>query len=421
MPDNKKPEQRPSVDSLLSAPATTQEARASVPEDSRKKMKSALLVLVSVPYIAYLGWCFFLISIFPNTSDKFDVLLKPGVMSAVGGIVVLLLFALLFIKRLFRKGVDSNRRIMGSLRVLGFVAPGIIISMLVPVLTMKEPPLVVNIVDPVDQSQMVAPLSITFSVASAAEVLNKRGIGVREYSWDFDSDGEENDRTTVPEATAIFDRQGVYVVSVVMELNNGGIRAINRQIVIPQEVFSYSPMHPGVDEPIKFSVESLVDDLGLIREVQWDFDDDGIMDSVSDLPDAVHTYLRTGKVKVIAIVKLDNQTQKKYEREIEIFEPQPPPFPVEIKTEPDNLVGPAPFGTKFKVETEVPVGDVIWEFGDGTKKKRGQTVGHTFHKRGTYQVTVRVHAEDGGIAELNTAVRIVDPLVLKDLKFDGKP
>ena len=418
MPDKPKQVKKPSVDSLSSTAQAKQAAIDNVPPEQRKRMKMIILFFIGMPYLFYVCWCLFLISVFPNRTGAFQNLLMPAAMSCGIAALVLFIVGLLYLKRIMRKGVPKPGKIMGIVRLAVFIAPGLILSGLVPPMIMREPSLVLEIKSPAPNVRMVAPLAITYTVESSVGVLKRRGLSVLEYSWDFDGDGKENDKTVLPEATGIYERQGAYVVSVVMKLSNNTRRKVSKRIAIPEEVFSFSPIRPGVDEPIKFSVERLVDDIEMITEVQWDFDADGIVDTVSDMPDAVHTYLRTGVVNVKATVKLNNQTQKSYERAIEIFEPQAPPFPVRIVSEPEILIGPAPFGTIFKVESDADLGDIIWEFGDG-EKKRGDRVGHTFQSRGVYQISARVHAESGEVAQLSTVVRVVDNLNLPDLKFDG--
>tara|TARA_Y100000031_G_scaffold136524_1_gene160681 strand:+ start:2311 stop:4365 length:2055 start_codon:yes stop_codon:yes gene_type:complete len=418
MSDKPKQVKKPSIDSLSSTAQAKQAAIDNVPPELRKRMKMIILFFIGMPYVAYVIWCLFLISIFPNRTGAFQTLLMPAVMSCGIAALVLVIVGLLFLKRIMRKGVPNAGKVMGVIRLLLFLIPGLALSGIVPTMIMREPSLILEITSPGPGVKLIAPLAITYNLESSVSVLERRGLSVLEYSWDFDGDGEENDKTVLPEATGLYERQGAYVVSVVMTLNNNTKRKISKRIAIPEEVFSFSPIRPGVDEPIRFSVERLVDDIEMITEVQWDFDADDIVDTVSDLPDAVHTYLRTGTVGVIATVKLNNQTQKTYEREIEIFEPQPPPFPVKIISEPSILIGPAPFGTIFRVESEVDLGDVIWEFGDG-EKKRGDRVGHTFQQRGVYQVSARVHATSGEVAQLSNVVRVVDNLKLPDLAFDG--
>ena len=413
------PDRSPQVDTLQSA-IPSRAAFENVPPDVKKRMKTVLMALVGLPYAAFILWCAFLLSVFPNRTGAFQNLLMPGVFSALAGIFVLIAISLVALKRILRKGVPQQNRIYGLVRLLAFVLPGIAIAAAVPMKITKEPPLGLDIIDPLDFSRLIAPVSVTFGMQSSLDILARRGLNAVEFSWDFDVDGQENEKTVVPEVTAVFDRQGSYPVSVKVLLSNGSMRTVSRRVSIPKEVFSVSPLRPGAEEPVRFSVARLVDDVGSIREVMWDFDSDGIVDQVSNLPDAVYSYLRTGDVKVTARVKLENQTQKDYERVITIYEPQPPTFPVEILSEPQNLIGPSPFGAIFSVESGEEIEDVIWDFGDGEKTK-GKRVGHTFKNMGVFQVSARVHAADGEVAQISQIVRVVGRLDIPDLTFESEP
>ncbi|MFA7681935.1 MAG: PKD domain-containing protein, partial [Candidatus Peribacteraceae bacterium] len=391
-----------------------------VPPELTKRMKRILIVMITVPYVLFVGWCIFLLAIFPNRTGAFQQLLMPGAMSCLVAALILLGGGAVAFRRILRKGIPVKVRSFGALRAIAFIAPGLILCGVVPVVITGEPPLGIDIIDPVDATELIAPLPVTFSVQKSVEILQRRGLQSLEYAWDFDGDGEENDRTVVPTTTALFDRSGAYTIAVVIYLSDGTNRVVRSRLAISQEQFSVSPQRPGVDEPVRFSVAHLVEDPEMIQEVQWDFDEDGIIDVVTDLTETAHTYLRTGKVNVTALVKFENQTQKQYARQIEIYEPQSPPFPVVLISEPENLISPAPFGTIFHIESEVPIADVIWDFGDGDKSK-GMRVGHNFQRRGVYQVKARVHSEAGEIAELSKVVRVVETLKLPDLKFEGTP
>ncbi|MBU0458178.1 PKD domain-containing protein [Patescibacteria group bacterium] len=415
------PDDKPFVDTLQGPKQVKQSSAENVPPVMRKRMKKILAFVLGIPYLIFIVWCLFLLSVFPNRTGAYQDLLMPGVISCGVVIIFILVIAAIALKRILRKGVNNRNRIFGTLRLIAFILPGLILALIVPPSITKEPSLGIDIIDPSGGEKFIAPLSIKFSVQSSLEILARKGLGAVEYSWDFDGDDNENVRTAVPEATGLYDRTGSYIVKVTIFLSNGETRLIARRISIPEEVFSVSPERPGAEEPIRFSVEYLVDSVDMIREVLWDFDSDGITDLTTNLPDAVHSYLRPGKVRVSAIVKLTNQNQNNYERVIEIFEPQPPPFPVEIKSEPENLIGPKPFGAIFRVETDEEIEDVIWDFGDKTDKAKGVRVAHTYHNLGVYQATARIHTLDGEIANISTIVRVVGRLDLPDLNFDSTP
>lgn len=392
-----------------------------MPPKLKKRMKTILIVLVGVPYFCFAGWALFLISILPNRTGSYQKLLVPGLVSSAVVAGIFLLVILFGLKRIMRKGIPVKIRVFGALRLFAFITPGLILCALIPSLITREPSLGIDITDPTEIKEIVAPLPITFNLENSVAILQRRGLSIQNYSWDFDGDGVENESTATPIATAIFERPGAYDVIVTLSLSDNTSRIVARRIVIQTAVFSYSPVRPGAEEPIRFSVAHLVDDSKAeIKEVQWDFDGDGIIDETTLQPDTIHSYLRTGKVTVSVTLKLANQTQNVYRKEIEIFDPQLPPFPVKIVSEPEILVSPAPFGTIFRIETDEPIDDVIWDFGDGEKKK-GERVGHTFQQKGIFQISVRVYATSGELAQITEVVRVVDTLKLPDLSFEGTP
>ncbi|MFH0770994.1 MAG: PKD domain-containing protein [Candidatus Peregrinibacteria bacterium] len=410
----------PTVDSILhTEPAPA--AAVPVPAKVLGRMKFAIIVLLMIPYLAFAVWCLFLLTVLPSPTGSFKEFLIPGVVSC--GVVALVLFltGVVALKRVFVQRVPLNVKIMSIVRVLIFLAPGLALAGTVPVQIVKEPALSIVITDPSNVNEYVAPISLTFSLSMATNILKTRGLSPIGFSWDFEGDGVENYRSVDPTATGVFERSGAYNVVAVIDVSDGTQRQVIRRVAIPRAVFSYFPLRPGVDEPVKFSVERLLADPSTIKEVQWDFNNDGIVDTVAASPEAFFTYLRTGKVKVVAVVTLTNQSQNRYEREIEIFEPLPPPFPVKIVSEPENLIGPPPLGTIFSLETEADVKDAIWDFGDGSEKARGERVAHNYQKQGSFQMKVQVHAGTGAVAELSKVIRVVESLTLPDLSFEGTP
>jgi PKD repeat protein len=155
-------------------------------------------------------------------------------------------------------------------------------------------------------------------------------------------------------------------------------------------------------------------------QVQWDFDADGTFDETTKEPQVTYSFFRKGPVTVKAVVELLNRTQTPYERTIEIVDPPALPFPVSLTTEPKHLISPPPFSMLLTIETAEPIAQVQWDFGDGTKAE-GLRVAHTYEKRGDFPVYARVRSMSGQVANLSTVVRVVEPLRLSDLTFDGSP
>lgn len=403
----------PSVDGFTTdSPPEPDSAKSSA------RTKTILLIIFLVPYTLYILWSIFLLSILPSVNSQYHGLVPIGLItSAIGG-VFLLLIAFLLVKRITAAGSDPFTKYLSLAKVAGVLLPGLALSAYVPVKIPQEPPLSMEIVAPESMENLTAPLSVTYSLESAEKVLAQRGRTIERVKWDFDGDGEPNEETLQPLATAIYDNKGSYSVVAHMLLDDGSQRRVATRLVIPDSVFSVFPLRPLIDEPVTFSVANLLTEGTDLKEVSWDFNNDGEFDEVTSEKEISFTYSRPGPVVVVAEMTLGNQSQVRLDKEILVSDPPPLPFPVAITTEPANLVGPAPFGVLFGIETEEPYDKIEWNIGDG-KVATGDRVGHTFEKNGNYYVTARVFSSSGSIAKLSKTVRVVEALRLPDLNFTG--
>lgn len=396
-----------------------------VPAALRKRMMRTLLLLLSIPYLLFLGWAFFLVSMLPNSEGLFGELIPIGKLSAMAALGVLAVVELFLLKHISgAKQASSKGRTMALLRNGLFALPIIGSSAAVLMLIGGEPALSLDIVSPTKAEEFVAPLAISYSAERAVEILGKRGLRPLSYAWDFDGDGKLNEETVVPVITALYDRIGGFNVVVRLQLSDGSTRRLARRLVIDRAVFSINPPQPIVDEPVTFSIAHLIPDPKTLREVQWDFNGDGQADSTSMTTDAVHTFVRTGEQNVSVVIQLTNQSQVTYSRVVTIKDPEPLPFPMTLLSEPQNLISPPPFGTIFRLETQESLKEVVWDFGDATpttKTTQEHRVGHTYEKRGSFRLTATARSSDDVIAKISTVVRIVETLRLSDLSFDGQP
>ncbi len=313
----------------------------------------------------------------------------------------------------------SERAKKTSLLILAaIVLPGLILSISIPFLITREPPIGLEIISPNAQQGLVAPVSITFGVEKAIKTLSDRGIRTTAYRWDVNADSKVDQETVVPRLTVNFDREGVYVISTTLVTSDGKNRRVSIRFTIGQAVFVILPNPPVVKKPVVLSIANLIADPTLLKEVQWDFNDDGKADETTTSPQVAYTFYQTGDFKVSALVLLNNATQASYSRTITVVDPTPLPFPVEMITEPKGLISPPPFGVLFRIDTKEPVALVEWDFGDG-EKGDGNRVLHEFRTKGTYVVTAKVRAQSGTSATLDTLVRVVDELPLNDLVLDS--
>ena len=383
------------------------------------RVRNILLVFLGVPYVLWVLWLGFLVSFLPHPSGGYTWLIQLGTASSWGGVILLLLLWFGFFFRVLQaKGATEQTRQYSVVRISLFCVPGVLIGAMVPFLIGGEPPLAMRITSPTEVNEFVAPVSVTFSVEDALQILQNRGLRARSFSWDFNADGTPDDETVVPTVQTLYERPGAKQVVMRINLQDGSTRRLVRRFSIAESVFKVNPLKPVVDRPVQFSMAHLLTEEITVKEIQWDFDNDGEIDTVSNEPEAVHIYYRTGLKVVSAAVTYSNQKQETLQRTIEIFEPDPLPFEVAIVSEPKQLISPAPFGTIWHVETDEPIREVEWDFGDGDTAK-GTRVGHTFDRRGDYAVSVSVRSEEGEIATLSELVRVVDTLRIADLTYDG--
>ncbi|MDD5623431.1 MAG: PKD domain-containing protein [Candidatus Peribacteraceae bacterium] len=388
---------------------------------ARRRMRVLLLLLLGIPYLLYVLWSFFLLSVLPDATGKFNVFLQPGILVAAVVAVVLLGIGVLGYMRLSAvEGISLFRRRIGMVRLAVLVFPALILSAVVPFFITREPPLTIAITSPASQEDLVAPVPVTFSLSGAVAILNRKGFVPEKYIWDFEGDGQMNEQTIDPTVTAQYDKQGSYTVAVTIYLKGGSVRRVTLRLVIPDAVFSVTPWPPILDEPVRFSVEQIVEKKEDVENVQWDFDENDEPEVTTTDLSVAHTFYAEGPVKVKAILKMKNGAIRTIERTIEVSKAPPLPFDVKVITQPEILVSPAPFGVLFRAETQEKVRIILWNYGDGSEA-RGERVGHTFERQGIYPVTAEIRTEDGKVAKIVKVVRIVQKLDLPDLSFMGTP
>lgn len=410
---------------------TTSSEEAPVPSSTPKPTKEPLskavrtwehllIGVASAIYIAYIFWAFILISILPSSS----VSLKPVLYMGLGSAALAGLFfvgsGIILLMHIAQSHVPVEIRKKSLIRLVVFIIPGLLISLLMPYLISREPAISVDIVSPASSQEWIAPVAMTFSVEKAVQTLAGSNFRPISYKWDINGDRKTDQETLVPTLIATYDTQGIFTLSVTMTSANGTTRTASKRFVILTSVFGVSPSIPIVEKPVIFSVAGLLKDPKTLTQVDWDFDGDGKIDETGTVPQMSYTYFKTGKYIVTATITLQNKTQASYQRTISVENPAPLPFPVEIQNEPTNLIGSTPFASLFSIVTKEPIVDVQWDFGDG-EKGTGIRAAHTYTQNGDYAVQAKVRSESGVIATLHTSVQVVERLQLNDLTFEGSP
>ena len=412
----------PSVDGVTRAAAPVPKASRAAP-DEMKKTKRMVLVFGGVFYAVLSLWFLALLVLLPSPTGALKGLVAAGSLSALLTILLLFLFGGFMAQRIAKANVSTATRRRSLIKLIVPLLPLLLLSGVTPFLIIREPALALDITYPTRPADLVAPLSVTFSAERATDILKKRGVRSVLYVWDFDGDGKPNEETVLPVATAVYERQGAYVPAVRINVDDGSFRRVVKRLTIPRAVFSVSPLRPVVERPVRFSIAHLVTKPEDIREARWDFEGDGVVDEVTKNTDVQHTYYSVERVPVSVVVLLANQSQVTYQREVDIEQPRQLPFPVTLITEPKNLVGPAPFGAIFRIDTQEPLREIVWSFGDGQEERGAdlRRIGHSFGTPKIYPVTVKVRSQSGALAELTQLVRVTQTLSLGDLRFDGTP
>ncbi|MDD5041301.1 MAG: PKD domain-containing protein [Candidatus Peribacteraceae bacterium] len=418
------------IDGIAAPPlsSTVQAAAAPSPQSpkdsavsQRRFLKRFIIVSIVVPYITYGLWSVYLLMVLPDPTGVYDRLIPVGTMVAVVCAVVLVSAGLFTFLRIgAADSIPLPRRRLAAIKAGGVLLPGLLLSGLTPLAIRREPAIAIIVAAPERAEEMVAPLSVTFSAQSAVDILARRQLTAEKFVWDFEGDGKMNAETADTDVTAYYDRQGQYKVALTIFLKGGATRRVSKVLTITRAVFSVDPSQPILDEPTRLSIAHLVAKKEDIEQAEWDFDGNGEIDLTTKELDVVHTFFAEGPTDVTVKVTLKTKAQQTYERSIEVLRSAPMPFPVEFFAEPEHLIGPAPFGAVFRVQTSEPVRVILWTFGDGAEA-RGERVGHTFAQRGAFPVTAEVRSEAGPVTKITKVVRVTEDLPLSDLTFSGSP
>lgn len=415
-------EQIPSVDGIASpAPAPTPApAKKAVAKTSVGTWKMILLLAVGLLYLGYAMVCFSLISVLPSPTGGKQDLIQMGLMiSLLGGLAFAGIGAFGFLRISKSKAVPQIRT-QALIKLVATVVPGLLLSIATPLLILRQPTFVLAITSPTSAEQFIAPVSVTFSMEEVVNNLKAQGFVPVKYAWDINNDKKVDQETVVPTLTARFDKNAPYTVSVKVTGANGVSYVASKSLIITQSVFTMEPEVPIIKQPVVFSLSNLLGQKDQIKQVTWDFDNDGKIDETTTSAQVTHTFFRLETVTVTARVMLANNTEAAYQRTITVQDPVPLPFPVSLVNEPKNLLGNQPFPTLFRIETKERVAQVEWSFGDG-EKAEGERIAHTFAAQGNYVVSAKVYSQSGSIAQLSTVVQVVEQLSLGNLTFDGSP
>ncbi len=412
----------PSVPVQNSAPAAAPQPPKTPDAVKVQKITLTLRSLAAFVYIAFIGWELFLLAFLPSPTGELRELQSFGTLTSWAGAAGIVVLGWLAVMRISQSKASMALRQRSLMIAAVLLAPGIALAAATPFFISREPALFIEITNPKTAADFVAPVSVTFSLEQATATLKNLGYRPARYQWDANGDGKLDEETVAPVFTAAYPKQGSFIVTAIIVSDGTTPRKVQKRVIIPRSVFSITPSQPVVEKPVRFSVGGLVADPKTIKQVTWDFGDGGKTETAK-IPEAAHTYYITGSYEVKAVIQLTTNAEQTITRTIEVQEPTPLPFPVTLLVQPENPMGPAPFGALLELQTDEDLREVHWDFGDG-KEERGAGLlrtGHTYDTVGIYSVVARARNGSGQLAELTQIIRVTESLQLSDLKYEGSP
>ncbi|MFA5330856.1 MAG: DUF3344 domain-containing protein [Methanoregula sp.] len=245
-----------------------------------------------------------------------------------------------------------------------------------------------------------SPLSVQFTDTS---------LGVpTDWQWDFNNDGIIDSTEQNPAHT--FTSAGTYTVNLTASNSYGSDTAsranyitVTASSTVPVANFTANATFGSMPMTVQFTDEST----NLPTSWQWDFNNDGIIDSTEQNP--AHTYTTAGTYTVnLTATNGDGSNTLSRSNYIAVIDPtQSKPY-VSFST--DVTSGRIPLTVGF---TDTTVGSPTvwsWSFGDGGTSTL-QNPAHTYLANGTYSVSLTATGPGGvNSTTVTNAITVSDPL-----------
>jgi len=219
------------------------------------------------------------------------------------------------------------------------------------------------------------PLEVQFTDQSVGEI--------EQWEWDINNDGVVD--STLQDPLHIYYEAGTYSVSLTVS-NSGGsdyetkIAYLRCTPEPPNAGFSAMPIEGEVPLKVQFTDQSV----GEVDQWQWDFDNDGVVDSVLQNPRYI--YNEPGIYTVGLTVS--NSGGSDYEKKIDFVESFSP-CEVAFIAEPTEVVG-----VKDIQFTDLSQGNITswsWDFdSDGVVDSAERNPTHAYTRNGNYTVTLTI-------------------------------
>ena len=238
---------------------------------------------------------------------------------------------------------------------------------------------------------------------------------IASYAWDLDGDGVFEHETAVPTLSQSYPNDGTYTVRVRVIDDDGStadsaaveLTVLNRSPEIDEILWSAETPLDGAE--IAFSAR-VFDPDGEVVAWEWTFDDEG-----TDVQSESTHVFQQDRVYAIRLVVCDDdgESSEPYVADVEIGN-TPPQASFRIVAQDDRVVL-LDASASFDPSPQGEIVHYAWDFGDGTAcpddpdacgTGSQQAPAHRYATAGTYEITLVVIDDDGGIGWSTRSVTI---------------
>jgi PKD repeat protein len=243
------------------------------------------------------------------------------------------------------------------------------------------------------------------------------------YNWSSSIDGLLNTSSSFTKPASELS-VGTHTISFTVQDDDGawssadtGILTIEAANQPPVASFSYSPVNPGINEPVTFNASFSLDQDGNITSYNWSFGD-GNISNTSEVV-ITHSYSSVGNYTVNLTVTDDEGATNTTSRELQVCLKPPiatfacsPPNPVVNET--------VTFNASESYDPNGVITTYQFEFGDGTNGT-GEVVTHTYSSVGTYTVNLTLTDNEGATNRTSQLIKVFSNISYFDTEAGTYP
>lgn len=223
------------------------------------------------------------------------------------------------------------------------------------------------------------------------------------YMWDF-GDGSKD---TGAQASYTYSQAGTYLVMLTVTDDRGGTGTSTQQVTVVANAAPVASFTSDVTNGNQLDVDASAstDSDGTVAAYSWDFGDGATATGAT----ASHTYESGGTFTVqLTVTDNDGATDSK-SGEVTVIGPNQTPVAAFTAAVAGDFT--ASLDATGSSDPDGTITGYDWAFGDG-QTGTGATLTHVFPSAGIYTVTLTVHDDRGGSAQISTDVTVTGPFAM---------